>query len=76
VLEIAEIVWKLVKKDRFSELKDLTLKLHSMFGNTYVCESTFSTMKQVKSINKIRMVDEIPDDSVRLAPLTQIFMKE
>jgi len=38
-----------------------------MFGNTYVCESTFSTMKQVKSKNKNRMAGETLDDSLRLA---------
>jgi len=38
-----------------------------MLGNTYVCESTFSTMKQVKSKNKNRMASETLDDSLRLA---------
>jgi len=41
--------------------------MHSMFGNTYVCEGTFSTMKQVKSKNRHRMADETLDDSLRLA---------
>ena len=27
----------------------ISLKMHSMFGNRYVCESTFSTMKYSKS---------------------------
>jgi len=38
-----------------------------MFRITYVGESTFSTMKQVKSKNKNRMADETLDDSLRLA---------
>jgi len=33
---------------------------------TYVRESIFSTMKQVKSKHKIRMVDETSDHSLRL----------
>jgi len=37
-----------------------------MFGSTYVFESTFSTMKQVKSKNTNRMADETLDDSLRL----------
>jgi len=32
-----------------------------------VCESTFSTMKQVKSKNRNRMADETLDDSLPLA---------
>jgi len=34
----AESFWKLVSKDRFPKLKDFALKMHSMFGNRYVCE--------------------------------------
>ena len=41
--------------------------MHSMFGNTSVCESTFSTMKQVKSESRNRMADKTLDDSLRLA---------
>jgi hypothetical protein len=41
--------WKLICKDRFPNLRDLALKLHSVFGSTYTCECTFSTMKHVKS---------------------------
>jgi len=45
-------------EDRFPKLKDFALKMHLMFGNTYVCESTFSTMKQVKFKNKNQMADD------------------
>jgi len=76
VLETAASSWKLVNKHRFPELKDFALKMHSMFENTYVCESTFYTIKQVKSKNRNRMADETLNDSLRLAPLTQIFIKE
>jgi len=30
---------EIVSKDRFPKLKYFALKMHSMFGNTYVCES-------------------------------------
>ena len=55
MLETAESFWKLVSKDILPKVKNFALKMHSMFGNTHVCESTFSTMKQVKSKNKNRM---------------------
>jgi len=56
VVETAETFWKLVSKDRFLKLKIFALKMHSMFANTYVCVRvrTFSTIKQVKSINRNR----------------------
>jgi len=38
---------KLVGKDRFPKLKDFAQKVNSMFGSTYVCRSTFFTMKKV-----------------------------
>ena len=59
--------WKLVSKDKFPKLKDFALKMHSMFGSTYVCESTFSTMKLIKSRNKNRMVNQTLDNCLRLS---------
>jgi len=53
--------------------------MHSMFGNTNVydvCESTFSTMKQVKSKNRNRMAEETLDDSLRRAPQTLLLIKK
>jgi len=38
VLETVESFRKLVGKDRFLKLKDFALKMHSTFGNTYICE--------------------------------------
>jgi len=70
VLEIAESFWKLVSKYSFPELKNFALKMHSTFRSTYVCESTFSTMRQVKSKNRNRMADKTQDDILRLAATT------
>ena len=65
--ETQKILWKLVSKDKFPKLIDFALKMHSMFGSTYVCESTFSTMKLVKSRNKNRMVNQTLDNCLRLS---------
>jgi len=35
--------------------------MHAIFANTYVCESTFSAMKQVHSKERNRMADETLD---------------
>jgi len=72
-----ESLWKLVSKDRFLKLKDIALNTRLAFGNTYVYESTFSTMKQVKSKNRNRMADETQEDMVSdLLPLTLVLTKE
>jgi len=74
VLKTAESFWKLVSKERFLKLKNFTLKC-TRFGNT-LYEDTFSTMKQVKSKNRNRMADERLDDSLQIAPLTLVLIKE
>ncbi|XP_042198919.1 general transcription factor II-I repeat domain-containing protein 2A-like [Callorhinchus milii] len=47
--EIPEIFWKRIPKDCFPKLNDFALKMCSMFASTYISESTFSTMKQLKA---------------------------
>ena len=59
--------WKSVSKDKFHKLKDFALKMHSMFGSTYVLESTFSTMKLVQSRNKNRIINQTLDNCLRLS---------
>ena len=59
--------WKLVSKDKFPILKDFALKMYSMCGSTYMCESTFSAMKLVKSRNKNRMVNQTLDNCLQLS---------
>jgi len=55
---------KLVSKDSFPKLNTFAPNVHSMFGSTHVCESTFSTTKQVKSKNRNQMADKTLDNSV------------
>ena len=66
--ETYERLWKLVSKDKFPKLQDFALKMHSMFGSTYVGESrlTFSTVKLHKSRNRNRMANQL-DNCLRLA---------
>jgi len=40
-IETVKSFWKLVSKDRFPEPKDFALKMHSTFGNAYMCKSTY-----------------------------------
>jgi len=50
-----------------SQTERFRTKMHSMFGNTYVYESIFCTMKQVKFKNRNRMANQRLDDGLRLA---------
>lgn len=40
--------WRIVPIERYPNVKQAPLKLLSIVGSTYICESLFSTAKQVK----------------------------
>ena len=42
-------LWKSVPMENCPNVKRAALKILSMFGSTYICESVFSTLKHVKS---------------------------
>ncbi|XP_057203176.1 general transcription factor II-I repeat domain-containing protein 2B-like [Triplophysa rosa] len=50
--------WKLLPESRFPLLRDFALFMLSMFGSTYICESSFSTMKHIKSKDRNRLTDD------------------
>ncbi|XP_077309884.1 general transcription factor II-I repeat domain-containing protein 2A-like [Lithobates pipiens] len=49
--------WKLVPMEKYPNVKRAALKILSMFGSTYVCESVFSTLKHVKSKHRSVLTD-------------------
>uniref|UniRef100_A0A3B4ZMJ5 HAT C-terminal dimerisation domain-containing protein n=1 Tax=Stegastes partitus TaxID=144197 RepID=A0A3B4ZMJ5_9TELE len=50
--------WRLLPESHFPLLRDFSLSMASMFGSTYICESSFSTMKHIKSKERNRLTDE------------------
>ena len=50
--------WRLLPESRFPLLRDFALSMISMFGSTYICESSFSTMKHIKSKERNRLTDD------------------
>ena len=62
-----EAFWKLANIEQFSKLRDFALRMLSMFGSTYICESTFSVMKRLKSSTRNRLGDETLDACLRLS---------
>ena len=50
--------YRCLSDDEFLKLKKFASGMASMFGTTYVCEQTFSKMKNVKSEHIMRLTDE------------------
>ena len=62
-----ETFWKLVNIEQFPKLRDFALRMLSMFGSSYICESTFSVMKRLKSSTRNRLGDETLDACLGLS---------
>ncbi|XP_078533909.1 general transcription factor II-I repeat domain-containing protein 2-like [Lissotriton helveticus] len=59
--------WSLVDAEKFKNIHTAALKLFSLFGSTYLCESAFSDMNFIKSTFRKRLTDEHSNDSIRVA---------
>lgn len=53
-----EDFFKLLPAEKYQKLRGFGLKMFSMFASTYICESSFSTMKLIKS-NERNSLSEI-----------------
>lgn len=58
--------WSLVPETRFPRLRRFA-HLCSMFGSTYICETTFFAMKKIKSKERDRLGDKALCSLLRLA---------
>ena len=59
--------WKMVPLEKYPNVKRAALKILSMFGSTYVCESVFSTLKHVKSKHRSVLTDTHVKELLRVA---------
>ena len=59
--------WKLANTESYPELNNFALRMLSMFSSTYVCESSFSLMNQIKSKERNQLDDETLSSCVRVA---------
>ena len=59
--------WKSVPMKNYLSIKRAALKLLSMFGSTYVCESVFSTLNYVKSRHRSVLNDTLVKELLRVA---------
>ncbi|XP_069486307.1 general transcription factor II-I repeat domain-containing protein 2-like [Ambystoma mexicanum] len=59
--------WSLVDHKEHSNICTAALKVTSLFGSTYLCESAFSDMNFIKSKFRTRLTDEHLSDSIQVA---------
>ena len=59
--------WKSVPMEKYPNVKRAALKILSIFGSTYVCESVFSTLKHVKSKHRSVVTDTHLKELLRVA---------
>jgi hypothetical protein len=51
-------LFKILPEKTYPQLREVGLRMSSMFGSTYLCESTFSNMKLIKSHYRCSLADE------------------
>ncbi|XP_078512536.1 general transcription factor II-I repeat domain-containing protein 2-like [Lissotriton helveticus] len=59
--------WSLVDAEKYKNIRTVAMKLLSLFGSTYLCESAFSVMNFVQSKFLTRLTDEHLNDYIRVA---------
>jgi hypothetical protein len=59
-------LFKILPKETYAQLRDFGLRIISMFGSTYLCESTFSNMKFMKFRYRSFLTDESLQHFLRL----------
>ncbi|XP_042235249.1 general transcription factor II-I repeat domain-containing protein 2A-like [Homarus americanus] len=59
--------WNLLSEEKYPNVRKCVMYLTAFFGSTYLCESTFSHMKHIKSRYRSTMSDEHLDACLRLA---------
>ncbi|XP_050065732.1 general transcription factor II-I repeat domain-containing protein 2A-like [Aphis gossypii] len=67
ILKITSEFWKHASAQKYPNLRSIALRVTSFFGSTWLCESTFSSMKYLKNKYRSRITDSNLDSSLRAA---------
>lgn len=59
--------WQHVSAEKYPFISDQIFKLASLFSSSYMCETTFSTMKIIKSKNRNKLTDAHLECLLRIA---------
>ncbi|XP_022162363.1 general transcription factor II-I repeat domain-containing protein 2-like [Myzus persicae] len=63
ILKITSEFWKHASAQKYPNLRSIALRVTSFFGSTWLCESTFSSMKYLKNKYRSRITDSNLDSS-------------
>ncbi|KAF0737720.1 general transcription factor II-I repeat domain-containing protein 2-like, partial [Aphis craccivora] len=66
-ITITSEFWKHASTQKYPNLRSIALRISSFFGSTWLCESTFSSMKYLKNKYRSRITDSNLDSSLRAA---------
>jgi len=58
--------WRQIGENKYPLLKSKIFQLYSMFGSTYICESSFSTMAFIKNKQRTMLTDNHLEDLMRI----------
>lgn len=67
VKETGAEFYKILAKLSYPKLRDFRLRIYSMFGSTYLCETSFSKMKIIKNEKRSSLSDDSLSHLMRLA---------
>ena len=67
ILKITSEFWIHASTQKYPNLRSIALRITSFFGSTWLCESTFSSMKYLKNKYRSRITDSNLDSSLRAA---------
>ena len=59
-------LYKILPQQDYPNLHEFGLKMLSMFGSTYMCESSFSHMKIIKSKERTSLSDKLLKEFLRI----------
>ncbi|XP_029656654.1 uncharacterized protein LOC115230655 [Octopus sinensis] len=60
-------MWKFMSQEKYPILIDSYQRILSCFGSTYLSETSFSSMKMIKSQYRTRLTDDHLGDCMRIA---------
>lgn len=59
--------FRMLSNDKYPKLRDFGLKICSMFGSTYNCESSFSIMKSIRNSHRTSLTDSSLSNLMHIA---------
>lgn len=59
--------WKLINKDKYSNIRTIVARFNAFFRSTYLCESAFSFMNAIKTKHRSQLTNQHLESCLRIA---------